>query len=94
MKVEVRLFDKLFLSEVSVNCRNIVISAYYPSNLRKNINLQNPSELENWLADLNPNSKTVISEAFCVPILKDAKLGDRFQFERLGKKFTKWFLFL
>ena len=56
--------------------------------------LQNPSELENWLADLNPNSKTVIHEAFCVPILKDAKLGDRFQFERLGKEFTKWLFLL
>ena len=41
--------------------------------------------MEDWLADLNPNSKIVISEAFAVPILKDAKLGDRFQFERLGK---------
>lgn len=59
LKVEVRLFDKLFLSE-------------------------NPSELDDWLADLNPNSKTVITEAFAVPVLRHAKFGDRFQFERLG----------
>ncbi|XP_058088935.1 glutamine--tRNA ligase [Magnolia sinica] len=37
LKVEVRLFDKLFLSE-------------------------NPAELDDWLADLNPHSKEVIPE--------------------------------
>ncbi|CAM8973766.1 unnamed protein product [Rhodiola kirilowii] len=59
LKVEVRLFEKLFLSE-------------------------NPAELENWLGDLNPNSKQVIPEAYASPILKDSAVGDRFQFERLG----------
>ncbi|KAJ3694118.1 hypothetical protein LUZ60_009598 [Juncus effusus] len=59
LKVEVRLFDKLFLSE-------------------------NPAELEDWLADLNPNSKEVINEAYAVPSLANAFLGDKFQFERLG----------
>ncbi|KAI0524077.1 hypothetical protein KFK09_003441 [Dendrobium nobile] len=59
LKVEVRIFDKLFLSE-------------------------NPAELENWLADLNPTSKEVISEAYAVPSLVNAVVGDRFQFERLG----------
>ncbi|XP_078428116.1 glutamine-tRNA ligase, putative / glutaminyl-tRNA synthetase, putative / GlnRS [Wolffia australiana] len=59
LKVEVRLFEKLFLSE-------------------------NPAELEDWLADLNPNSKEVIPEAFASPYLADASMGDRFQFERLG----------
>ncbi|MCO5601874.1 hypothetical protein L7F22_056000 [Adiantum nelumboides] len=59
LKVEVRLFETLFLSE-------------------------NPGELDDWLADLNPNSKTIIAEAFAVPVLKNACLGDRFQFERLG----------
>ncbi|KAG0462950.1 hypothetical protein HPP92_021426 [Vanilla planifolia] len=59
LKVEVRLFDKLFLSE-------------------------NPVELDNWLADLNPNSKEVIPEAYAVPALANAVMGDRFQFERLG----------
>jgi glutaminyl-tRNA synthetase len=59
LKVEVRLFDKLFRSE-------------------------NPAELDDWLADLNPNSREVITDAYAVPPLKHAKEGDRFQFERLG----------
>ncbi|KAM7271466.1 hypothetical protein ACFE04_030680 [Oxalis oulophora] len=59
LKVEVRLFDKLFRSE-------------------------NPAELDNWLADLNPQSKMVIPCAYAVPALKDAAVDDRFQFERTG----------
>lgn len=60
LKVEVRLFDKLFNSE-------------------------DPSELgDKWLSDLNPASKEVISDAYAVPSLGSAALGDRFQFERLG----------
>ncbi|XP_072983839.1 glutamine--tRNA ligase [Typha latifolia] len=59
LKVEVRLFERLFLSE-------------------------NPAELEDWLSDLNPNSKEVIPEAYAVPSLGSAVLGDKFQFERLG----------
>ncbi|KAL2924454.1 Glutamine--tRNA ligase [Bienertia sinuspersici] len=59
LKVEVRLFDRLFLSE-------------------------NPAELDNWLGDLNPNSKVVIPEAYAVPSLRSAVINDRFQFERLG----------
>ncbi|CAL1392565.1 unnamed protein product [Linum trigynum] len=59
LKVEVRLFEKLFNSE-------------------------NPAELDDWLADLNPNSKNVVTGAYAVPLLKSAAVGDRFQFERLG----------
>ncbi|EOY13668.1 Glutamine-tRNA ligase / glutaminyl-tRNA synthetas, putative isoform 1 [Theobroma cacao] len=59
LKVEVRLFDKLFNSE-------------------------NPAELDNWLADLNPDSKVVVPAAYAVPSLRDAAVGDTFQFERLG----------
>ncbi|WCJ20314.1 Glutamine--tRNA ligase [Euphorbia peplus] len=59
LKVEVRLFDKLFNSE-------------------------NPAELDDWLADLNPQSKVVMSSAYAVPSLKNAAVGERFQFERLG----------
>ncbi|XP_057477930.1 glutamine--tRNA ligase [Actinidia eriantha] len=59
VKVEVRLFDRLFLSE-------------------------NPAELDNWLGDLNPESKVVIPSAYAVPSLKSAAVGERFQFERLG----------
>ncbi|XP_042492441.1 glutamine--tRNA ligase-like [Macadamia integrifolia] len=59
LKVEVRLFDRLFLSE-------------------------NPAELDDWLANLNPKSKEVTSEAFGVGSLSSAAVGDKFQFERLG----------
>ncbi|RLM99617.1 glutamine--tRNA ligase-like [Panicum miliaceum] len=59
LKVEVRLFEKLFLSE-------------------------NPAELEDWLGDLNSQSKEVIKGAYAVPSLANAVLGDKFQFERLG----------
>ncbi|KAI3453042.1 hypothetical protein Pfo_009705 [Paulownia fortunei] len=59
LKVEVRLFDKLFISE-------------------------NPAELDDWLGDLNPHSKVAITDAYAVPSLKNAAIGDRFQFERLG----------
>lgn len=59
LKVEVRLFDRLFLSE-------------------------NPAELDDWLGDLNPESKVVIPGAYAVSYLKNAAVGDRFQFERLG----------
>ncbi|KAJ0725690.1 putative glutamine--tRNA ligase [Helianthus annuus] len=59
LKVEVRLFDKLFCSE-------------------------NPGELDNWLDDLNPESKVVIPSAYAVPSLRHAEVDDSFQFERLG----------
>lgn len=45
---------------------------------------EDPAELDNWLDDLNPQSKVVISDAYAVSSLKDAAIGDRFQFERLG----------
>ncbi|XP_047943479.1 glutamine--tRNA ligase, cytoplasmic [Salvia hispanica] len=59
LKVEVRLFEKLFNSE-------------------------NPAELDDWLSDLNPHSKVVIADAYAVPSIKNAAVGDSFQFERLG----------
>ena len=43
--------------------------------------------MEDWLSDLNPHSKEVIPEAYAVPSLANAVLGDRFQFERLGNLF-------
>ncbi|GAV86052.1 LOW QUALITY PROTEIN: tRNA-synt_1c domain-containing protein/tRNA-synt_1c_C domain-containing protein, partial [Cephalotus follicularis] len=60
LKVEVRLFDKLFLSE-------------------------NPGDLDDWLADLNPQFKVVIPDAYAVSSLQNAAAGNRFQFERVGK---------
>lgn len=52
--------------------------------MNKLFNFQNPAELDDWLGDLNPNSKIVISDAYAVSALREAVLGDRFQFERLG----------
>lgn len=46
---------------------------------------QNPAELEDWLGDLNPQSKVVIPSAYAVSSLKNAAVGDSFQFERLGR---------
>lgn len=69
-KVEVRLYDKLFKSE-------------------------QPNSLDDWLADLNPDSLKVTT-CFVEPSLKstnfpicgincaDAKVGDAYQFERVG----------
>ncbi|KAL2233371.1 UNVERIFIED_CONTAM: Glutamine--tRNA ligase [Sesamum indicum] len=45
---------------------------------------KNPAELDNWLGDLNPQSKVVVTDAYAVPSLRNAAIGDRFQFERLG----------
>lgn len=55
--------------------------------------LQNPAELEDWLSDLNPKSKEVIHGAVAEPSLHTAVVGDKFQFERLGKLKTPRFLF-
>ncbi|KAF7815149.1 glutamine--tRNA ligase [Senna tora] len=60
-KIEVRLLEKLFLSE-------------------------NPAELDNWLGDLNPHSKVVIPDAYGMAALREANVGDRFQFERLDNR--------
>jgi hypothetical protein len=48
------------------------------------LDLQNPNEVEDWLGDFNTKSKEVITSAYAVPPLANAKVGDRFQFERLG----------
>lgn len=89
LKVEVRLFDRLFLSEVS-----FVYLVKLTFHLSQSVILKlivawfcdkNPAELEDWLGDLNPESKVVIQNAYAVPLVRTAALGDRFQFERLGK---------
>ncbi|KAG5236897.1 glutamine--tRNA ligase [Salix suchowensis] len=45
---------------------------------------ENPAELGDWLADVSLHSKVVIYGAYAVPSLRDAAIGDKFQFERLG----------
>ena len=46
--------------------------------------VENPASEENWLQHINPNSLEVISNAKLEPFLKNAKKGERFQFERNG----------
>ncbi|XP_031100320.1 glutamine--tRNA ligase-like isoform X2 [Ipomoea triloba] len=46
--------------------------------------LKNPAEIDNWLGDINPHSKVVMPNAYAVPLLQNAAVGDKFQFERLG----------
>lgn len=45
---------------------------------------QNPSAMDDWLADLNPHSLEVVRGAMATEQLAKAKPGDRFQLERLG----------
>ena len=42
------------------------------------VTYQNPGKLDDWLDDLNPNSKVIIPKAYAVPALRSAVLGDRF----------------
>lgn len=89
LKVEVRLFDRLFLSEVSSLPCQTYFSPFKITVILKLIGAwfcdKNPAELEDWLGDLNPESKVVIQNAYAVPLVRTAALGGRFQFERLGK---------
>lgn len=43
-----------------------------------------PSGVENWMDDLNPDSLKVFTGCYADPILKTAPVGSRFQFERVG----------
>jgi len=43
-----------------------------------------PSSLEDWLSDLHQESLRIISNALIDSSLRDAQIGDRVQFERLG----------
>lgn len=46
--------------------------------------IENPGVEEKWLDFINPNSLEIIPNAKLEPFLKDAKKGERFQFERNG----------
>ena len=46
--------------------------------------MENPGVEENWQQYINPNSLEIIPNAKLEPFLKDAKKGERFQFERNG----------
>lgn len=46
--------------------------------------VEDPANEEDFLATLNPNNLQVIENALIEPALAEAKLGERFQFTRLG----------
>ena len=45
---------------------------------------ENPAAIDNWVADLNPNSLVVVKNVFLEPSLKTTKHLDKYQFERVG----------
>ena len=45
---------------------------------------KDPASIDNWVADLNPNSLTVIQNAYVEASLQGTKHLDKFQFERVG----------
>ena len=61
VKVEVRVYDRLFLDEAPDSHKN-----------------------KDFIEFINPNSLTIIDNAFVEPSLKNVKVGDNFQFQRLG----------
>ena len=61
VKVEVRIYDRLFLDEAPDSHKD-----------------------KDFIEFINPNSLTIIDKAFAEPSLANAKIGDHFQFQRLG----------
>ena len=45
---------------------------------------KSPNLQEDWLADLNPNSLTILKGCYATPKLAGSNIGERFQLERLG----------
>jgi glutaminyl-tRNA synthetase len=90
-EAEVRLYDRLFAVPFPGSRKGRAEAAPMPApghtgvvddDTGKAHAAEAPAEY-NWLDDLNPNSKKVIT-AYLEPGLKDAKPEDRFQFERHG----------
>jgi glutaminyl-tRNA synthetase len=59
LKVEVRLYDRLFKNP-------------------------DPEESGDFVADINPNSLEILNDCIVEPGLKEARSGEKFQFERVG----------
>ena len=47
-------------------------------------NNPDPESSGDFLADINPDSKQILTNCIVEPSLKDAKTGEKFQFERVG----------
>jgi glutaminyl-tRNA synthetase len=92
-EAEVRLYDRLFAvpfpgssrgrQQVQAAARSIHAAHVESVDDAGKAHAVETSEDHNWLDDLNPDSKKVIT-AYLEPGLKDAKPEDRFQFERHG----------
>ncbi|PHT35667.1 Glutamine--tRNA ligase [Capsicum baccatum] len=70
-------------SECAFSTGGRVLDSFRSSLTSKLVEALNPAELDDWLGDLNPESKVVIQNAYAVPSVSKAALGDRFRFERL-----------
>jgi len=81
-EAEVRLYDRLFAVPFPGSRRGREAAAVVEDETGKPHAAEAPAEV-NWLDDLNPHSKKVIT-AYLEPGLKDARPEDRFQFERHG----------
>jgi glutaminyl-tRNA synthetase len=81
-KVELRLYDRLFLSKVcaAVCC---VACGWLLRRVWRCV-WQDPGSMDTWLDDINPNSLQTITTAYADAGIADAKAGDKFQFERVG----------
>ncbi len=90
---EVRLYDRLFAVPFpgSLKGREQIQAAAQSAHRRHaepidddgKAHAAEPAEEHNWLDDINPNAKQVIT-AYLEPGLQDAQPEDRFQFERHG----------
>jgi len=45
---------------------------------------EEPAAIDDWVADLNPNSLVIVPKIYVDPSVKGAKTGTQFQFERVG----------
>ncbi len=85
---QVRLYDRLF-SHAVPGKRPATSAGQAPDHHHTHedqsgkVEITDEKQDYNWLDDLNPNSKAIIT-AYLEPSLKDANPEDRFQFERHG----------
>jgi glutaminyl-tRNA synthetase len=92
-QAEVRLYDRLFSvpfpgskrgrHEMQEAAQNKHKAHAEPVDETGKVHAAEIVEEYNWLDDINPNAKQVVT-AYLEPSLRDAKVEDRFQFERHG----------
>jgi len=70
-----------WVSEPAVGKEPLVVEVRLYDKL---FNSEQPAALDNWVADLNPNSLVIFPKCYMDPYIKGTKVGDQFQFERVG----------